>query len=159
MKKKIKNIFSMTILSLFVFSCGFKPINQRDNKLIYFKNINIVGEQRVSYLIKNNLLLISDNDSENKYNVLVTITKDKNSKIKNTAGRVTRYTLSLKANLELTNLADNNELQKTFVRTADFNVENIHSDTISNQNRVTKNLVQQLSDDITNFISLSTRYK
>ena len=146
-------------MSLFVFSCGFKPINQRDNKLIYFKNINIVGEQRVSYLIKNNLLLISDNDSENKYNVLVTITKDKNSKIKNTAGRVTRYTLSLKANLELTNLADNNELQKTFVRTADFNVENIHSDTISNQNRVTKNLVQQLSDDITNFISLSTRYK
>jgi hypothetical protein len=159
MKKKIKNILSVTILSLFVFSCGFKPINQRDNKLIYFKNINIVGEQRVSYLIKNNLLLISDNDSENKYNVLVTITKDKNSKIKNTAGRVTRYTLSLKANLELTNLADNNELQKTFVRTADFNVENIHSDTISNQNRVTKNLVQQLSDDITNFISLSTRYK
>ena len=159
MKKKIKNILSVTILSLFVFSCGFKPINQRDNKLIYFKNINIVGEQRVSYLIKNNLLLISDNDSENKYNVLVTITKDKNSKIKNTAGRVTRYTLSLKANLELTNLADNNELQKTFVRTADFNVENIHSDTISNQNRVTKNLVQQLSDDITNFISLSTSYK
>ena len=159
MKKKIKNIFSMTILSLFVFSCGFKPINQRDNKLIYFKNINIVGEQRVSYLIKNNLLLISDNDSENKYDVLVTIIKDKNSKIKNTAGRVTRYTLSLKANLELTNLADNNKLQKKFIRTADYNVENIHSDTISNQNRATKSLVQQLSDDITNFISLSTRYK
>ena len=61
------------------------------------------------------------------------------------------------ANLELTNLKNKNRIQKSFVRNTDYNVANIHSDTINNENNATKNITQQLSDDITNYIILTMR--
>ena len=43
------------------------------------------------------------------------------------------------------------------MRNTDYNVANIHSDTINNENNATKNITQQLSDDITNYIILTMR--
>ena len=61
--------------------------------------------------------------------------------------------------LKLTNLSDKTELQKSFTRSSDYDVRSIHSDTINNENNVIKNIIQQLTDDITNFIILSVRLK
>ena len=56
------------------------------------------------------------------------------------SGKITRYELSITVSLELTNLDDNIKINKSFVRSGDYNVAVIHSDTINNEKNLTKNL-------------------
>ena len=158
MMKNTNKILTV-LIPILIFSCGFKPLKQKSNNQIFLQNVNIVGEQKVAYLLKNNILLISDKNSPNIYDVSIKLIKQKNSKIKDTTGSTTRYTLKLSASLELTGLDSKDKIQKVFVRSADYNVANIHSDTINNENSASKNITQQLSDDITNFIILRMRNK
>ena len=156
MSKNIKSIL-IIILPVFLLSCGFKVINKKNEKLIFIQNISIEGEKRSANLLKNNILLISDSNSKNIFDVKIEITKKKENKIKNISGRVTRYNLSLFVKLELKNLEDNKRINQTFFRTLDYNVAKVHSDTISNENSATKNLMKQISSDIVSFIALSMR--
>ena len=156
MSKNIKSIL-IIILPVFLLSCGFKVINKKNEKLIFIQNISIEGEKRSANLLKNNILLISDSNSKNILDVKIEITKKKENKIKNISGRVTRYNLSLFVKLELKNLEDDKRINQTFFRTLDYNVAKVHSDTISNENSATKNLMKQISNDIVSFITLSMR--
>ena len=156
----MKNIKITSILIfLLLSSCGFKPINQKNNSLIYFNEIVISGDKRISYSLKNNISLISDETSKNNYNVDIKLTKQRKIKIKEINGKVTRYNINLSALLKLTNNKNRKEIQKTFNRNADYDVATIHSDTINNENNATKNLTQQISTEIINFINLSMRHE
>ena len=152
---KITSILIFLILS----SCGFKPINQKNNSLIYFNEIVISGDKRISYSLKNNISLISDETSKNNYNAEIKLTKQRKIRIKEISGKVTRYNINLSALLRLTNNKNRKEIQKTFDRNADYDVATIHSNTINNENNATKNLTQQISTEIINFINLSMRHE
>ena len=90
MRNKIKLVFIIGLIFLLT-TCGFKKITQEDTKGIYIQNINVSGERRSAYTIKNNILLISDDKSENKYDIEIKINKKKNNKIKDKTGKTTRY--------------------------------------------------------------------
>ena len=152
---KITSILIFLLLS----SCGFKPMHQKNNNLIYFNKIVISGDKRIGYSLKNNISLISDENSKNNYNAEIKLTKQRKIRIKEISGKVTRYNINLSALLRLTNNKNRKEIQKTFNRNADYDVATIHSDTINNENNATKNLTQQISTDIINFINLSMRYE
>ena len=157
MKKKNIKFILVLLLPMFFLSCGFKPLYQKNNSLIHLKKIEVKGDQRTAYSLKNELMLISDEDSINKQNIRIVISKQKSTKIKDKSGKVTRYDLSLSANVKLTNLSNNQIIEKTFNRNLDYYVSSIHSDTIKNESNATKIITQQLSDDITNHIILSSR--
>ena len=159
MIKYIKSILIIILGMLTLLSCGFKPINKKDGKLIYFNKITISGEKRISYILKNNILLISDQNSKNKYNVRIEVQKKKNIKIKDSTGKVTRYDLAITINLELVDLNNNSKIERTFIKNGNYDVASIYSDTISNENNATKNIIQQLSEEINNFITLTMRDK
>ena len=146
-------LFSMLMLS----SCGFKPLDQKNNNLIYIQNVDVVGETRIAYTIKNNILLISNNNSKNKYSVKVEIQKKKRVKTKNKTGKITRYSLFVSTKLELTNLNDSKKIVKLFTQNKDFDREEDYSNTINNENDAIKNIIEQISDDIVNFITLTMR--
>mgnify|MGYP006217811665 CR=1 FL=1 len=153
MKKKIK-IISIFIFSILLVSCGFKQINQNNKNLIYIQKINIIGERRISYILKNNILLISDKNSKNKYQIEIAIKQKKSNKIINAVGKVTRYNLSITTDVNLKNIDNKENINKTFSRSNTYNVSKDHSDTINNEKNSVKNIIQQLSDDIINFITL-----
>ena len=156
MKNNIKIIFILAV-SLIVSSCGFKQINQKSNNIIYIQNFNAAGEARIAYTLKNDILLMSNNNSKNKYDAEITLQKKKKYKIKDQTGKITRYNLSVQVNLKLTNLDNERIIQKTFEKNSDYDVAAIHSDTIKNETNATKNTTQMLSSDIVNFITLSMR--
>ena len=158
MKNK-KKIISVFILSLILSSCGFKQISIKNSELIYIQNINIIDEQRIAYNLKNDILLISDLNSKNKYDVEVKIEKRKKNKIRDKTGSVTRYQILVNASLQLTNLNDNKKTEKVFLRNGDYDVTTIHSNTLNAEKYLIKNLTQQISDDIVNFITLMMRNK
>ena len=158
MSKNLKTIL-IVLGTMFFLSCGYKPINLKDNETINLQNIKIEGEKRIAYSIKNNVLLVSNNKSNNKYNALIKVKKKKSSKIKNKAGKVTRYDLTLTVDLILTDIENKSEYRKTFLKKLDYNISKIHSDTINNENNTAKIITQQISDEINNYINLLMRNK
>lgn len=158
MSKSLKTIL-IILGAMFFLSCGYKPINLKNNENINFQNIKMEGEKRIAYTIKNNLLSSSNSKSNNKYNALIKVKKKKDSKIKNKAGKVTRYDLTLQVDLILTDIESNSDYRKTFLKKLDYNIAKIHSDTINNENNTTKIIVQQISDEINAYINLLMRNK
>ena len=156
MTRNIKIIFIL-ISSIILISCGYTRINQNEKLLIHIQNINIIGNKKISYKLKNNILIISNVNAKKKYAIEIQIKKKKQSKIKNTTGKTTRYNLSLSADIILKDINNLKKSNKSFIRNGDYDVANNYSDTVNNENNILKNLIEQLSDDIINFISTSTR--
>ena len=80
-KKKIRTLF-IIILSLVLFSCGFKPVSHENKEQIYIQKIKITGNQRQSFILKNNILLISNESAKNRYEANIKLTKKKVLKLK-----------------------------------------------------------------------------
>ena len=156
MSKKI-NIILIFILSFLVLSCGYKKISQVESQ-IHFQNVNVTGDKRIGFMLKNDLLLISNKDSEDKYVLDLNVTKKRKVKQKNSAGKVTRYNLSISANLLFKNIDTQKTIERSFVRNSDYDIAKNHSDTINNEKNTKGNVVQKLSEDISNFIILYSKY-
>ena len=103
-EKKILGI--LIILSIFFSSCGFKKVNNTNNKNIYIKEISIQGDKRTSYLLKNQILLISSPEGKNKIKLKLKISKTKTVDNKNKQGRTNKYLLSIVVNLTADDIAD-----------------------------------------------------
>jgi len=154
---KTTKFISIFLLSLLLTACGFKKINQDNQNLIYLEKINISGDKKISYLLKNNILLISNKSSVNKYEVTIDVKKLTKDKIKNSAGKITRYNISVIASLSIENTKNKVIIDRTFNSNRDYDVAVNHSDTKQNEKNALKNITQKLSEDINNFIILSVK--
>mgnify|MGYP001240721744 CR=1 FL=1 len=144
----------------FLTSCGFKKINLNNGDSIHIQSINITGERRVGTIIKNDILLISNADSNDKYNIDVKIIKKKANKIKDDTGKVIRHTLSITADFKMESANNSREsIYRSITRSSDYDVAKNHADTINNENNVYKNIVQQISDDLVGIINLTIKIK
>jgi len=157
MEKKIK-IIIILLFSILLSACGFKKINDGQSTL-YIQNINITGEDRNTYLLKNNILLFSNQKSQNRYDVQIALIQTKTSKIKNKSGRTERYDLKISADLKLTDIDNNKSVKKLFSRKNDYEVAKSHSDTIFNEKKASKITIDQLSEEIINFLTLLEKNK
>ena len=134
-----------------------KKLNQKDGDVIYIQNISVVGDQRIANTLKNDIRIISNSGAQNRYNIELKVQKNKTIKIKNKSGKITRYNLTIIADLQLIDVDGEKKLQKTFARNGNYQIAKSHSDTINNENKTTKNIVQQLSSDIISYIIMVAR--
>ena len=149
--KKIKiSLYIMIIIGLS--SCGYSKLNDQSNEF-KFNNIEINGDKRLSFILKNNLNLLSKPESKKSYDLLINLTSSKTSKIKDTTGKTTRFNVILNGDLKLT---DNNKVVKnrSFIVSNDYDVSNNHSDTIRNEKNSIQNNIDSLSEEITKYIQL-----
>jgi len=150
MSKRSKILIIFIFISLLT-SCGFKKIAQYES-LINLQKITINGDNRISYKLKNNIKLISNEAAQNKYNVKIDLTQKKIGKIKDNAGRVTRYTVTFNAELNLENESSQEIVNKSFTKSANYYVASSHSETINNEKNAVKIIIEQISEDIKKFI-------
>jgi outer membrane lipopolysaccharide assembly protein LptE/RlpB len=149
--KKIKiSLYIMIIIGLS--SCGYSRLNDQSNEF-KFNSIEINGDKRLSFILKNNLNLLSKPESKKSYDLLINLTSSKTSKIKDTTGKTTRFNVILNGDLKLT---DNNKVVKnrSFTVSNDYDVSNNHSDTIRNEKNSIQNNIDSLSEEITKYIQL-----
>ena len=144
------------VLSILLMSCGFKKINTDENK-IFIQDISVIGEKRMSYMLKNNIFLISKKEAEKKYKLKIELTRERKGKIKSKTGKITRYNINVALNLTMENIDTQEIISKRFSRNDDYDVDKIHSDTIHNEANIAENIVKKLSDDIVNFILQSSQ--
>ena len=153
MKKNIILIFVLTILTI---SCGYQKISQ-NYPLVYLQNIKIDGETRLAYIVKNNILLISDQTAKDKYDIEIKIIKKKTNKIKNISGKITRYKLSFSATLMMKNIDTQKIINRNFNINSDYDVTKNYSETIKNEKNATKIAINKLSEEIKKVILFSAR--
>jgi len=152
MRKNI-TIITIFIFSILLISCGYKKINQKNNTLIYIQSLNIIGEKKIGNKLRNNITLISNPNSENKYDIKIILKKNKTIKIKNTTGKATRYGITVSANVFFKNIIRVKNFNKSFAQSSDYDIAKNHSDTMYKEINAENTVVDQLSNQIINFIT------
>tara|TARA_B100000795_G_C22731924_1_gene411716 strand:- start:156 stop:623 length:468 start_codon:yes stop_codon:yes gene_type:complete len=151
----MKNIQILFIIMLFstLASCGYSRINNNISDF-EIQNIIINGDKKISYILKNNISLISKISGPKKYEIKINLSNSKKSKIKDVTGRTTRFSSTLIADINLKNLNNQEVINKSFFVENDFDVSSSHGDTVRNEKNSIENNVNRLSDEISKFIQL-----
>ena len=150
-----KKIFCLfVILPLLLFSCGYKKINEKNEKYFHVQKIEILGDKKIGYLLKNEILLISSQLGKIKISIELNINKTKEIKTKDASGKVTKYKIILNTNMKIRHMNDSKIINKNFVKSINFDVAKNHSDTINKEKISTKNLGNQIAEDIINFLNI-----
>ena len=149
--KKVKLLLSI-ILFISVSACGYSRLSDKSNEL-KINTIEINGDKRLAYTLKNKLALLSKTESVNTYDISINLINSKTSKIKDATGKTTRFNLVLNGDLKLTN---NKKIvyNRLFTVNNDYDVSKNHSDTIRNEKNSIQKNIDLLSEEITKYIQL-----
>ena len=147
----MRKTFLVLILIIMPLSaCGYTVV--KNNKNIDILNIASSGNKKISYVVKNQLMMNSYKGGKNKINIKLNTEKNKSAKEKNISGTITKYYLNLKAKLEIEDDKCNNIINKTFTVTGDFEVGSRNSQTIITEKKKTENLTEKLAEQINTFL-------
>ena len=133
-------------------NCGFKLSNVQNNYNI--SEINTKGDKRINYKLKNKILNSSKKKNQNLILVNISTKKEKNIKEKNIGNEITKYEIIITSNIEFKKITDNNFNTFTVVEKGDYTVSKRYSDTLSNEKSLINTLVNDLSDEIIQNLSL-----
>ena len=147
MNNLIKKIFIILALSS-TFSCGFKVSDTSQNNDFKIREIQSSGNKRVNFKIKNYLLVNSSNKSANSVSIKLDSKKVKNIKEKNIKNEITKYQITFNTKVELLELQNFKTLKFNISVTNEYLVGQNYSITLTNENKITDYLVDDLSDKI-----------
>ena len=144
--------FKLILCFFLISSCGFKISTLETNYKI--AEIETVGDQRVNYVLKNELLRSSSNNYKNLIKIKLVSAKNKSIKEKNIKNEVTKYTLNLKIDVYYNDLNKGLKDNFSIIKNGDYNVSTRYSETINNEKNLIKLLVDDISEKIIEELSL-----
>ncbi len=150
--KKFLNLF---ILLMFVSSCGFKNINLEGKNDLNISQIILVGNKKIGRVLHNEILLISSSKGSDKIEINLSTDKLRKVSNKDNSGKITKYDIIITADLIITNLNSQKIIRKSFVKSGSFDVKTKHIDTINTEKKETRNLTNQVAEEILNYFKIS----
>jgi len=156
MKKTI--ITSLLVICLLVLSnCGFKVVDKSSENDFFIKQVNIVGDKKIGFILKNNLLLNSQKNNQRK--LLINLESEKNRLIKekNIKNEITKYQITIDVNVNIIQLSNNEEIKFTVSASGDYSVPGSYSLTLSNEKKLIENLTVKLSEEILEEINIKIK--
>ena len=141
---KIKTIVVILFLliSFFVTACSYQKMNSIDQKKFFVQEFEIDGDTRESFVIQKKIKRFSNKDSANKVKIYINLTKGKTIKEKNIQNKVTKYNLSLSADVKIV------EIKRTFVANQTYDVDDNYSNTVNNLKAASNTLIDRIIDEI-----------
>jgi hypothetical protein len=139
---------------LFLNSCGYKKLNSENLNDFKIDKLEITGEKKLAYKLKNNIEIYSSQNSKFIYDIKINLISTKETKIKNTTGKVTRYTAKFQADTSIINTNTKNVYSKTFNSTNDYDIGSTHSDTLNNEKKAIENNLNYISNEIIKLLKL-----
>ena len=154
----MNNFIIKSILLLFFFlnsHCGFKVLDETQLKNYTIKEVLVSGDNKINFKIKNNLLITSSK-SENISLLIINLDtkKIKNIKERNIKNEITKYEISLNANIKIDIIESEKNLEFNIMVMGDFLVGSNYSTTLINEKKLIDNLTQDISNKIINNIRL-----
>jgi len=151
---KYLKLFLICFLILLLNSCGYKKLNSENVDDFKISKLEINGERKLSYKIKNNIEIYSSQNSKFIYNIKINLISTKETEIKNKAGKTTRYSTKLQADTVISNENTKNEYRKSFTSTHDYDVGSTHSSTLNNEKNANENNINYISNEIIKYLKL-----
>lgn len=145
--KFIKFFFCFLILS----NCGFKVSNNNLNFKI--SDISLAGDKKVNYLIKNKLLMASDNENKNLIQLKISTKKLKSIKEKNISNQITKYEITVNTQVELLSLKTGVMTEFALTKSGFYDVSSKYSETLNQERNLIKLLVNEISEGILDNLS------
>ena len=130
-------------------SCGFKIINENQLRNFDIVNISSTGDNRINFLLKNNL-----EDDKEKFNKKIKLfletKKLKEIKEKNIKNEITKYSINIKVKVDYSLIG--NPKKKSFIvsKNGNYNVASQYSQTINNEKNLITSLTSLIEEDIVN---------
>jgi len=143
-----KYYFFIIAIVFLLTNCGFKVVDY--SKLNNFKIYDIVtaGENRINYKVKNNIKVISNNNSSREI-IINLFSVSKNSiKEKNNSNEITKYKLEINTKVDYKILNNNKTGNFEMLVSGDYLVAQKYSETLKNQARLIDNLTLEISSQI-----------
>ena len=146
--KKIKSITIFATILILLTSCSYQNMNSKDQKKFYIQEFDITGDTRTSFIIQKKIQRFSNKDSGNRIKLLVELNKDKAIEEKNIQNKVTKYSLTLTANVKIIELDSTKEIVRTFTARRIYNVEDNYSATVNNSKEANNSLIDIIVGEI-----------
>tara|TARA_B100001057_G_scaffold499681_1_gene611274 strand:+ start:3393 stop:3857 length:465 start_codon:yes stop_codon:yes gene_type:complete len=140
--------FITATLLIILSGCGFKVINLSEIENYNIVDVNVIGEKRINYIIKNNLIRIPKKDQDNKIYVNLKTIKNKNIKEKNIKNEITKYEISIIAEVEINKIIDNKIFNFAVLKNGSYNVADQNSITRNNEKQLILLLSNEIADEI-----------
>ena len=145
---KIKYITIASVILLLISSCSYQKMNSQEQKKFYIQEFDISGDTRTSFIIQKKIQRFSNKASDNRIKLLVVLNKNKTIQEKNIQNKVTKYNLTLSANVKIIELNSTNEINRTFTARRIYNVEDNYSATVNNSKDANNSLIDIIVDEI-----------
>ena len=145
--KKVKSLLVYFCL-LSLLSCGFKVVDQNYLSNYKITDINVVGDNRISYILKNKLKSSkTTNQNLKEIKIKININKNKTIKEKNVQNQITKYLVQIKAEVDYT---VENQLEGNFIisESGEFNIADRHTQTLENEKQLLKILIINIEEKI-----------
>ena len=111
----------LTCVLTIVSSCGFKVVDQDFLSEYSIVEANISGEPKIAYLIRKK---IKKENTTNQNTIKINVVTEKQKKIseKNIQNEITKYEITIKANVKVYKFKTNNTLEFNVVKSGNYDV-------------------------------------
>ena len=144
----MKTLISIIFLSLFLTSCGFKPIYNSKNSNFDVIDIENKNENKNSFFIEKVIMSLSNKDAENKVKLEMDYKKSISTILKDSKGDPTKKKLSININLKIKNDKDNILITQNFFEEFSYDVQSDKFGMAQYEENITDNLNNKISNDI-----------
>ena len=130
-------------------SCGFKIINENQLRNFDIVNISSTGDNRINFLLKNNL-----KDDKEKFNKKIKLfletEKLKEIKEKNIKNEITKYSINIIVKVDYSLVGNPKKGSFIVSKNGNYNVASQYSQTINNEKNLITSLTSLIEEDIVN---------
>jgi len=147
--KKITYLTISFILLIGINACaGYKPIFSTSNLQFKISDYSIKGNKSLGKKIYTKLYNLSQSNKNNtavkNINISIEVSKDKTVKVKNSAGKILEYKISLNTNIEIKDYFTNNQiLSHNFNYSSSYKTQDQFSDSLRLENKTIENLLDK----------------
>ena len=152
--KKISYLLILLIFLINISSCtGYKPILGSSKLEFKIVGYSISGDKKLGNQIYSKLYNSSQStkktsETKNIY-LLINVSKDKNATAKDSAGKILGYKINLSTTITIKDVMTGNEiLHENFSVSSIFKAQDQYSETIKLENQTTKNLINNIYQDL-----------
>lgn len=146
--KKIKSKIIFSIILILITSCSYQNMNSKDQKKFNIQEFDITGDSRASFIIQKKIQRFSNENSLNRIKLSIELNKDKSIHEKNIQNKVTKYSLTLSANVRILEINSTKEIRRNFTVNRIYDVEDNYSDTVNNSKEANNSLIDIIADEI-----------
>ena len=147
-------IIKLSLIFLFIISCGYSPIYQ-GNQEVNFKINKIIynGDTKINKKIAKNFESLSEKDSKNVYNLELISKMTTNALTKDEKGNVSSFKVTINIDLLLSNTLNKKKISKKFEKEETYNSMDNKFELSQYRSNIEDRILSQISKEILIFLN------